>query len=63
MASGEVSILARLRDDGVVSGVRKIKASLKELKGEDGKLSWKGIAKGGEAPRRSARASPRPAPR
>ncbi len=49
MASGEVSILARLRDNGVVSGVRKIKASLKELKGEDGKLSWKGIAKGGEA--------------
>lgn len=51
MASNEVSIIARLQDNGVLSGVKRIKVALKELKGEDGKLSWSGLAAGGDATR------------
>lgn len=48
-ASNAVSVLARLDDQGVVSGLKKIKVSLDEIKGEDGKLSWEGLKKGGSA--------------
>lgn len=51
MASNEVSIIARLQDNGVLSGVKRIKVALKDLKGEDGKLSWSGLAAGGDATR------------
>lgn len=49
MASNEVSIIARLQDNGVLSGVKRIKVALKDLKGEDGKLGWSGLAAGGDA--------------
>lgn len=48
-ASNAVSVLARLDDQGVVSGLKKIKVSLDEIKGEDGKLSWSGLKNGGTA--------------
>lgn len=51
MASNEVSIIARLQDNGVLSGVKRIKVALKDLKGEDGKLGWSGLAAGGDATR------------
>lgn len=51
MASNEVSIIARLQDNGVLSGVKRIKVALRDLKGEDGKLSWSGLAAGGDATR------------
>lgn len=51
MASNEVSIIARLQDNGVLSGVKRIKVALKDLKDEDGKLSWSGLAAGGDATR------------
>ena len=49
MAGNEVNIIARLQDNGVTSGVKRIKVALGELKGEDGKLNWAGLAKGGDA--------------
>lgn len=48
-ASNAVSVLARLDDQGVISGLKKIKVSLDAIKGEDGKLSWEGLKKGGSA--------------
>lgn len=48
-ASNAVSVLARLDDQGVVSGLKKIKVSMEEIKGKDGKLSWEGLKKGGSA--------------
>ena len=48
-ASNAVSVLARLDDQGVVSGLTKIKVSREELKGKDGKLNWEGLKKGGSA--------------
>lgn len=48
-ASNAVSVLARLDDQGVVSGLRKIKVSMEEIKGKDGKLNWEGLKKGGSA--------------
>lgn len=46
-ASNAVSVLARLDDQGVVSGLKKIKVSMEEIKGKDGKLNWEGLKKGG----------------
>lgn len=51
MASNEISIIARLQDNGVLSGVKRIKVALRDLKGEDGKLGWSGLAAGGDATR------------
>lgn len=48
-ASNAVSVLARLDDQGVVSGLKKIKVSMEEIKGKDGKLNWDGLKKGGAA--------------
>lgn len=48
-ASNAVSVLARLDDQGVVSGLKKIKISMEEIKGKDGKLNWEGLKKGGSA--------------
>lgn len=48
-ASNAVSVLARLDDQGVVSGLKKIKISMEEIKGKDGKLNWDGLKKGGAA--------------
>lgn len=48
-ASNAVSVLARLDDQGVVSGLKKIKVSMEEIKGRDGKLDWSGLKKGGSA--------------
>ena len=48
-ASNAVSVLARLDDQGVVSGLKKIKVSMEEIKGRDGKLNWDGLKKGGAA--------------
>lgn len=48
-ASNAVSVLARLDDQGVVSGLKKIKVSMEEIKGKDGKLNWEGLNKGGSA--------------
>lgn len=48
-ASNAVSVLARLDDQGVVSGLKKIKVSMEEIKGKDGKLNWEGLKKGGFA--------------
>lgn len=48
-ASNAVSVLARLDDQGVVSGLKKIKVSMEEIKGKDGKLNWDGLKKGGSA--------------
>ncbi|MFR8044967.1 MAG: phage tail tape measure protein [Eggerthella lenta] len=48
-ASNAVSGLARLDDQGVVSGLKKIKVSMEEIKGKDGKLNWEGLKKGGAA--------------
>ena len=48
-ASNAVSVLARLDDQGVVSGLKKIKVSMEEIKGKDGKLNWEGLKKGGSA--------------
>lgn len=48
-ASNAVSVLARLDDQGVVSGLKKIKVSMEEIKGKDGKLDWSGLKKGGSA--------------
>lgn len=48
-ASNAVSVLARLDDQGVVSGLKKIKVSMEEIKGKDGKLNWGGLKKGGSA--------------
>lgn len=48
-ASNAVSVLARLDDQGVVSGLKKIKVSMEEIKGKDGKLDWSGLKKGGDA--------------
>ena len=48
-ASHAVSVLARLDDQGVVSGLKKIKVSMEEIKGKDGKLNWEGLKKGGSA--------------
>ena len=48
-ASNAVSVLARLDDQGVVSGLKKIKVSMEEIKGKDGKLNWEGLKKGGDA--------------
>lgn len=48
-ASNAVSVLARLDDRGVVSGLKKIKVSMEEIKGKDGKLDWSGLKKGGAA--------------
>lgn len=48
-ASNAVSVLARLDDQGVVSGLKKIKVSMEEIKGRDGKLDWSGLKKGGAA--------------
>lgn len=48
-ASNAVSVLARLDDRGVVSGLKKIKVSMEEIKGKDGKLNWEGLKKGGSA--------------
>ena len=47
--SNAVSVLARLDDQGVVSGLKKIKVSLEAIKGKDGKLSWQGLKNGGDA--------------
>lgn len=48
-ASNAVSVLARLDDQGVVSGLKKIKVSMEEIKGKDSKLNWEGLKKGGSA--------------
>ena len=48
-ASNAVSVLARLDDQGVVSGLKKIKVSMEEIKGKDGKLDWSGLKNGGAA--------------
>lgn len=48
-ASNAVSVLARLDDQGVVSGLKKIKVSMEEIKGKDGKLNWSGLKSGGAA--------------
>lgn len=48
-ASNAVSVLARLDDQGVVSGLKKIKVSMEEIKGKDVKLNWEGLKKGGSA--------------
>lgn len=48
-ASNAVSVLARLDDQGVVSGLKKIKVSMEEIKGRDGKLNWEGLKSGGAA--------------
>lgn len=48
-ASNAVSVLARLDDQGVVSGLKKIKVSMEEIRGKDGKLDWSGLKKGGAA--------------
>ena len=48
-ASNAVSVLARLDDQGVVSGLKKIKVSMEEIKGKDGKLNWEGLKSGGAA--------------
>ena len=48
-AANTVSILARLDDNGVVSGLQKIKVSMDQIKGADGKLDWSGIKNGGSA--------------
>ena len=48
-ASNAVSVLARLDDQGVVSGLKKIKVSMEEIKGKDGKLNWDGLKRGGAA--------------
>lgn len=48
-ASNAVSVLARLDDQGVVSGLKKIKVSMEEIKGKDGKLNWEGLKEGGSA--------------
>lgn len=48
-ASNAISVLARLDDQGVVSGLKKIKVSMEEIKGKDGKLNWDGLKKGGAA--------------
>ena len=48
-ASNAVSVLARLDDQGVVSGLKKIKVSMEEIKGKDGRLNWEGLKKGGSA--------------
>ena len=48
-ASNAVSVLARLDDQGVVSGLKKIKVSMEEIRGKDGKLNWDGLKKGGAA--------------
>ena len=48
-AANTVSILARLDDNGVVSGLKRIKVSMDQIKGADGKLDWSGIKNGGSA--------------
>jgi TP901 family phage tail tape measure protein len=48
-AANTVSILARLDDNGVVSGLQRIKVSMDQIKGADGKLDWSGIKNGGSA--------------
>lgn len=44
-----VTIDAKLDEKGVVSGAKKIKVSLEDIKKADGGLDWKGVEAGGEA--------------
>lgn len=48
-ASNAVSVIAKLDDQGVVSGLKKIKVSMDQIKGTDGKLDWSGLKNGGTA--------------
>lgn len=53
MAGNSVTIEAKLNEQGVVSGAKKIKVSLEEIKRADGSLSWSGVKEGGDAAKRS----------
>lgn len=49
MANNSVSVVAKLNDSGVVSGLKTIKAEMTDIKGADGKLNWSGLKSGGDA--------------
>lgn len=51
MANNSVSVIAKLEDSGVVSGLKTIKVAINDIKGEDGKLNWSGLKNGGDATR------------
>lgn len=53
MASNGVTIEAKLDEKGVVSGAKKVTASLDEIKRADGKLDWKGVKDGAAAAKSS----------
>lgn len=51
--AGNVTIDAKLNEKGVVTGAKKIKVSLEEIKKADGSLDWKGVEAGEGAAKRS----------
>lgn len=53
MASNGVSIDAKLNEQGVVTGAKKIKTSLEEIKQADGNLKWDGVKQGEQAAKTS----------
>jgi TP901 family phage tail tape measure protein len=53
MAGNNVTIDAKLNEKGVVTGAKKIKVSLEEIKQADGSLNWSGIKDGESAAKKS----------
>lgn len=53
MAGNSVTIDAKLNEQKVVTGAKKIKVSLEEIKKADGSLDWKGVEAGEGAAKRS----------
>lgn len=53
MAGNSVTIEAKLDEKGVVSGAKRIKVSLEDIKRADGSLDWKGVEAGEGAAERS----------
>lgn len=53
MAGNSVAIDAKLNEQKVVTGAKKIKVSLEEIKKADGSLDWKGVEAGEGAAKRS----------
>ncbi len=51
--AGNVTIDAKLNEKGVVTGAKKIKVSLEEIKKADGSLDWKGVEAGEGAAKKS----------
>ena len=49
MAGNSVTVEAKLKDEGVVSGAKKIKDSLEDIKKADGSLKWDGVRDGAKA--------------